>query len=199
VLPHIFNAFEQGSPEVARKFGGLGLGMAIAKALVDMHGGTITARSDGQGKGATFTVQLWTCSCKQATGLQTKKPPKSERRKGGRILLVEDHPDTGILLHRLLTSFGYDVQLVTNMASALHAAESDRFDVVVSDIGLPDGTGLDLMKQLNAKRPIKGIAVSGWGMSDDIRRSIEAGFIAHLTKPVDVDSLEKVLREAIAK
>ena len=111
-----------------------------------------------------------------------------------RVLLVDDHDDTCRMMARLLRGSGYHVATANSISGSLQTADADQFDVIVSDIGLPDGSGLDLMRQLLAKRPIKGVAVSGFGHAEDIRRSKEAGFLEHLIKPVDAQQLEMVIQ-----
>ncbi|HEY3570062.1 MAG TPA: PAS domain-containing protein [Thermoanaerobaculia bacterium] len=198
-LPRVFDAFEQGGREVTRMFGGLGLGLAISKGLVELHGGMLTAASDGRDRGAVFTLRM------PASAVATPEPasgvaPDREAgpRPGRRVLLVEDHPDTLAAMAQLLELFGYTVRTADSVASALQAAEGERIDVVVSDIGLPDGSGLDLMRQLLARQPVRGIALSGFGMEEDLRKSREAGFEEHLTKPVDFAQLQRVLARVIA-
>jgi PAS domain S-box-containing protein len=193
-LQGIFNAFEQ-APGVTRKFGGLGLGLAISKALVQMHSGLLEAHSEGLGKGATFTVCL---------PLATDVAPPAEARgmphatSGSlRILLVEDHQDSARLLARLLRGMGHGVSVAGDIATALRVAKAEHFDLLISDIGLPDGTGLDLMRQLRSHKPIKGVALSGHGMEEDLERSRQAGFIAHLTKPVSMNQIEDVIARAM--
>lgn len=195
LLPRIFDAFEQGDLKTTRHFGGLGLGLAICKAVVEMHGGTIGAASDGTGKGATFTIELPTVEVQQSR----LEPPESEAQAVGRfrVLLVEDHPDTVRALSRLLGKSGYRVKTAGSIASALQLAASEPFDIVVSDIGLPDGTGYELMEQMSDRYGIKGIALSGYGMEEDIRRSIEAGFADHVVKPVDLERLKSVMRHVV--
>ena len=200
-LSRIFDAFEQGGQSVARIFGGLGLGLAISKALVTLHGGAISAYSAGKGKGSTFTVELpvlrdanvGTPSC------DPPKPAATSVPRDIRILLVDDHEDTNRAMQRLLQRLGYDVQTAHTVQAALSAADADRpFDLLISDIGLPDGSGLELMEQLLKRRPIKGIALSGFGMEEDVRKSKEAGFYEHLTKPVNFQRLHALIREATA-
>jgi CheY-like chemotaxis protein len=125
------------------------------------------------------------------------RPPTLESSNGGglRILMVDDHEDTSSALKRLLTRLGYDVQLANSVQSALDIAASRPFDLIISDIGLPDGSGLDLMRQLTNRKPIKGIALSGFGMEEDIRKSFEAGFQEHLIKPVNVHKLQSVIEK----
>jgi len=111
------------------------------------------------------------------------------------ILLVDDHRDTNRAMARLLKRLGYQVQTADSVQSALHAAEQDRFDLLISDIGLPDGSGLELMRQLLERHPIKGIALSGFGMEEDVKKSKEAGFYEHLTKPINFKRLETAIRD----
>src|SRR5258706_6787587 len=110
-----------------------------------------------------------------------------------RVLLVEDHAETARLLSRLLECSGHAVTTAGNVESALRLAKEGRFDVVVSDIGLPDGTGYELMKRIQQECPIPGVALTGYGMDDDLQRSTEAGFADHILKPIDARQLEAVL------
>jgi PAS domain S-box-containing protein len=198
-LPRIFDAFEQGGRDVTRMFGGLGLGLAISKGLVDLLGGTLTAASAGRDQGAVFTLTFpasAVLSPGEAVDLGAVDP--GESAPAARVLLVEDHPDTLVALSQLLELYGYTVRTADTVASALQVAEGERIDVVISDIGLPDGSGLDLMRQLLARRPVQGIALSGFGMEEDLRKSLEAGFLEHLTKPVAFDLLQQALVRVLA-
>lgn len=194
-MPKIFTAFEQADRSITRQFGGLGLGLAICKALVELHGGKIWASSDGPGRGATFTLELPVVAAEfDPTG--TGAGPEALQVPCGRgvsILLVEDHADTANVMSRLLSRGGYTVQVASRMSDALRLAEGTEFDILISDIGLPDGSGLDLVRRLGERRPIKGIALSGFGMEEDIERSRAAGFTEHLTKPIDFKQLEAVV------
>lgn len=193
-LAHIFDAFDQGSTEINRRFGGLGLGLTITRRLVELHGGTITAHSEGEGRGATFTVRLPAIMA----GTDPLDQPKAEPRGAVRslkILLVEDHDDTRRNMARLLTSMDHSVVTAKNAASAMQEAGTSSFDLVISDIGLPDESGLDLMRKLREQHGLKGICLSGYGMEDDIARAREAGFIEHLTKPINFQRLETVLAQ----
>jgi PAS domain S-box-containing protein len=195
-LEHIFDAFEQGGQTITRQFGGLGLGLAISKAIIDMHGGTLTVASDGRNRGATFTVAL--ASVPFGDSDSSDDPAQGgAHHRSVRILMVDDHVDTSRALQRMLARRGYDVRTAHSVHAALAAADSASFDLLISDIGLPDGSGLDLMRQLLARRPIKGIALSGFGMEEDIRKSKEAGFREHLTKPINLAKLEAVIEEMI--
>ena len=199
LLPRLFNAFEQGDRQTTREFGGLGLGLAISKTLVEMHGGTLTARSEGKDKGATFTVRLPLLLTKvagPATPPTSEAPPPSVPTRSLRILLVEDHGDTATILKRLLMGKGHEVERAGDVATALKLAEEQTFDLLLSDLGLPDSSGLDLMRAIQAKRlKLPGIALSGYGQEKDIEQCREAGFVALLVKPVSLPKLE----EAIAK
>jgi PAS domain S-box-containing protein len=195
LLPRVFDAFEQGDSRTTRQFGGLGLGLAIAKAVVDMHGGTITAESGGKDCGAVFTVRLSVFAASAVSQTAEAAPPAdiSAPRPKARLLLVEDHPDTVRVLARLLRLSGFQVHTAGSVAAALQLAAKEPFDLVISDIGLPDASGYELMRQLKELHGLKGIALSGYGMEEDMRKSRDAGFIDHVTKPVNVQKLEAVI------
>ena len=197
VLPRIFDAFEQGSAKVTRQFGGLGLGLAICKALVELHGGSIRAESPGVGKGATFILEM------PGAAAATKATHADAPTTGGeatpqlRLLVVEDHADTARTLTRLLSRAGFAVVAVTDVASAVATAGHESFDVLISDLGLPDGTGYEILSRLGAARTMPGIAMSGYGMDEDIRRSREAGFAEHLVKPIEIPQLIAAIRRVV--
>lgn len=189
-LPRIFNAFEQAS---APGSAGLGLGLAICKALVERHGGRIEAHSEGVNHGAAFVFFL---PCVRPDAAQTPSPERPVSQvEGLRLLLVEDHRDTLETLRRLLTRRGYNVRTAGSVAEALDTAEDFEFDMLVSDIGLPDGRGTDLLQQLKSRleHPIIAIAMSGFGTDDDRARSESAGFSYHLTKPVEFEALQEAI------
>jgi len=195
-LPSIFNAFEQGGPTITRQFGGLGLGLAISKVLVELHGGTIRAESPGPGQGATFTITLPQVN---EAGEEQVEAPHGDGPDGVgdvRLLIVEDHPDTAKILARLLSAKGYKVRTAGSVAAAL-AALDEPVDLLLSDVGLPDGTGYELMRRAREKRPVVGIAMSGFGMEEDLARSREAGFAEHLVKPVDVAQICEAIQRLI--
>jgi signal transduction histidine kinase/DNA-binding response OmpR family regulator len=191
-LPKIFNAFEQGD---RTQLGGLGLGLAISKALVETHSGKLTAESAGKDQGATFTA-IFPLAEHNADASKDAIPSVPVPRKSMRVLLVDDHEDTNRSLTQLLRRRGYHVQPAHSVQSALEAAACERFDVLVSDIGLPDGSGIDLMQKLKSDHPIFGIALTGFGMEDDLRRSHDVGFAHHLIKPVDLNRLDALIQQA---
>jgi hypothetical protein len=191
-LASLFKPFEQADASVSRQFGGLGLGLAISKHLVELHHGKIEAESRGRSFGAMFKVTLDTLP----EGVAKTDPRSSalqSARKTLRILLVEDHRDTQRTLSRLLTHFGHEVLTAGNKKRALELLSSGNIDVLLCDIGLPDGSGYEVVSQAKRKRPIKAIAITGFGTEEDLRRSNEAGFDSHIVKPVDLHELQTVL------
>ncbi|MBC8143970.1 MAG: response regulator, partial [bacterium] len=189
ILPRIFNAFDQGAVDITRQFGGLGLGLSISRSLVEMHGGALTVMSEGRNKGSTFTVELDTVV---RIRIDSGVPIVDGARRAVRVLIVDDHIETSKVMKLLLERRGYVVQAAHTLNDALEATRTSDFDLLISDIGLPDGTGLDLMRSL-ADREICGIALSGFGMEEDIARSKEAGFAEHLIKPVSFQSLQETI------
>lgn len=195
VLARLFTPFEQGDGKTARQRGGLGLGLAICRRIVEMHHGSIVAASEGPGRGATFTVTLPVLQ-RTATRLCPVEAPSGTM--GGEILhvlLVEDHPPTLQAMARVLTILGHQVTAVSSAGEARQAAQSTCCDFLISDLGLPDGSGLDLMKDLGSRFHGRAIALSGYGMESDVCAAKDAGFAEHLTKPTRV----AVLREAMAR
>ena len=193
-LPFVFQAFEQGEARKLQHSGGLGLGLSISKAIVDLHGGTIRAESAGAGLGATFTVELATILPFPVTQLTEPELSSLPGSNSLRLLLVEDHEPTLMILARLLRRRGHDVVTASTVASALSLASTQSFDLVITDIGLPDGNGIDLMRQLTKDYGLRGIALSGYGMAADRAKTQQAGFLAHLVKPINFDQLHHVLQ-----
>jgi PAS domain S-box-containing protein len=190
----IFEPFHQGERSITRRFGGLGLGLAISKALLDLHGGTMTVESAGKDQGTTFRVFLDLLSRPVAT---SKKEVSSgvTLAKRLRLLLVDDHADTRGVLARLLSKCGHEVVTADSADKALKILESRRFDALISDIGLPDCSGYELVREAKRRQSLKGIALSGLGMDEDLIRSAEAGFDCHLTKPVNFQDLQSLLEK----
>jgi CheY-like chemotaxis protein len=198
VLPRIFDAFEQGHESQPRQFGGLGLGLAIARAIVKLHGGRLTAESEGKGKGAKFVLELPTNSSSAADNAPPTAPGRDEVTHSTlRLLVVEDHYDTAQALGRLLRKSGYHVKTAGDARSALHLAETEKFNLLISDLGLPDSSGYELMKQLHNKYGLRGIAMSGFGMEDDLKKSRDAGFAEHLVKPISLSQLERAIQRLV--
>jgi PAS domain S-box-containing protein len=190
-LPKIFQAFEQADEQITQNFGGLGLGLAIARSLAELHGGRLEAASEGLGRGATFRLTLPGAGV-SATPPKTPAQTAEARAKKLRILLVEDHEDTARAMTWLLKRHGHDVRVAGSVRHALTEAGRGEIDLLISDIGLPDGTGLDVIRQL-PRRGIPAIALTGFGMENDVAASLEAGFTEHLTKPVNFQKLEAVI------
>lgn len=201
-MPRIFSAFEQADHGVTRRFGGLGLGLTISKAIMDLHSGTIRAVSEGKGKGSSFTMEFHTTDAvEKLVDRITGTLQERERNAihASRVLLVDDHQDTLRVLRRLLESLGYQVATAMSVTAALSYAATNPIDVLVSDIGLPDASGHDLMRQLGQYQSIPGVAVSGFGLDADVQNSRDAGFFAHLTKPINLHSLHATIQRAIGK
>jgi signal transduction histidine kinase/ActR/RegA family two-component response regulator len=208
VMNEIFEPFEQGKVGGDHRYGGLGLGLAIARAIVDLHHGTIAAQSGGPNQGATFIVEL-PGATEPPAGLAdggnvmpggAEGAPVAEGDMSAiplRILLVEDHEATLQVLSRLLIRTGYDVTAVSGTSAALMEAAERSFDLVISDLGLPDGSGNELMEKLRDQHGLRGIALSGYGMEEDIERSRKSGFVAHMVKPVDLTQLRRTIAAVI--
>lgn len=194
VLPRLFNAFEQGDVRASRQQAGLGLGLAISKRLAEAQGGTISVRSEGRGRGATFTVELpWVMPTSHSP--QSDQPsPVAASHRALNVLLIEDHEPTIRVMERLLRQTGHRVTPVRSVASARAAANQDSFDLIISDLGLPDGSGLSIMRELRERYAGRAIALTGYGMESDISASRDAGFAEHLTKPVDLPALDAAIR-----
>lgn len=195
-IDKIFNAFEQGQSSITRRFGGLGLGLAISKAMVDAHNGTITVTSDGKDRGATFTVTLQTVPAPahlEPAGTQPAAAGETApTAQAARLLVVDDHHDTLMGLRMILERRGYRVTLASSADEAAEKAREEEFDLLISDIGLPDRSGYELMEEL-APKGLRGIALSGFGMESDINRARAAGFSEHLTKPINFERLEAAI------
>lgn len=193
-LDRIFNPFEQVERRETGAYGGLGLGLSLSKSLVELHEGTIEAKSEGLGEGSTFCVTLPLTEESLPVVASPPIPSAPVTPRVLRILVVEDHEDTARILARLLRSQGHEVRTARNMNKALELSRQWEFDLLISDLGLPDGNGRDLMRQLRSIRPkALGIAISGFGTDEDIHQSLVAGFEEHLVKPLDIAALRAVI------
>ena len=200
-LLHLFEPFFQVQHALKQRAGGLGLGLAICKAITEAHGGTLTAASAGLGKGATFCVELATVAEPSAKLLSGPAADASTpaRREDLRLLLVEDHDDTRKVLARLLNRRGYKVEAARNAQEARSLSSERTFDLIISDIALPDASGCDLLKELGTKHKLRGIAMSGFGSDTDLAQSRAAGFLEHLVKPIDARALDTAIQRVVEK
>jgi CheY-like chemotaxis protein/nitrogen-specific signal transduction histidine kinase len=191
-LPHVFEMFSQAAP-AAGGYEGLGIGLALARALVEMHGGTICAASDGPGAGSEFVVTLPAFDEGPAAGRERTGGPRAPQR---RILVVDDNEDSTASLAALLRAEGHVVESAADGERAIEAAAAFRPEVVLLDLGLPGMSGLDACRAIRAQPGGAGIliaALTGWGQEEDRRKSSEAGFDAHLVKPVPLAALVALL------
>ena len=237
LLPHVFDLFTQGKRTPDRAQGGLGLGLTLVRRLVEMHGGSVEARSEGEGKGSEFVVQLPLQGSgfrAQGSGPEAAQPearvagsgpgaepptatarapapgtghhpptvnpePSPEPSAAKRILLVEDNPDAAEVLAAILEMDGHQVLVAHDGPAALNLAAGYAPDTVLMDIGLPGMNGHEVARRLREHRIAPDavlIALTGYGADEDVRRSHEAGFAYHLTKPVDPDALKQIVRSA---
>jgi signal transduction histidine kinase/CheY-like chemotaxis protein len=195
VLPRIFDLFEQAERSLDRSQGGLGLGLALVRSLVELHGGSVTASSAGVGKGSKFIVRLPTLTTDEGTDGDTKaaagSPQKSRR---GRVLVVDDSTDAADTLRILIAAWGFEVRTAYSADAALDQLSEFKPDFAILDIGMPGQDGYTLARQLKDVIPgVVLIALSGYGMEEDRVKGRQAGFDYHLTKPGDLVSLEKIL------
>jgi len=197
-LERIFIAFDQGQTRVGH-FGGLGLGLSIARMFVELHGGTISAASEGVGRGARMTIDLPLTEASVQDHLPVAATAQAPEAKACRILLVDDHQDTLRMLQRLLTRRGFQVTAAASAAEAREKLPDKSFDLLISDLGLPDCSGLDFLREIRKTNDLPAIALSGYGMEADLANSRKAGFHAHLTKPVDFEELIRVIGSIIPR
>ena len=202
-IDKIFNAFEQGQVAITRRFGGLGLGLAISKAMVDAHGGKIRVESPGKDRGSTFSLNLKTVPAPAAGGDGAEEGPSAIREVEPRtptlrrVLVVDDHRDTCTGMKMMLERRGYEITVAHSAEQAVVKAHERDFDLLISDIGLPDRSGYDLMRELRESKSLPGIALSGFGSEHDVSKARAAGFAEHLTKPINFEQLEEAIQNLL--
>lgn len=202
-LARIFERFGQAANALPSGGGGLGLGLAISKGIMELHEGTISAHSAGPGRGARFLVEMHTTAdvpvevAPEEPGRRTSFGRNVLHVPGARILLVEDEPDLAETLKLILQAHGYEVRVAPSAQDAL-AADLDDVGILVSDLGLPDLDGRELLRRLLAKHDVRAVALSGYGTEADVRASREAGFMRHLTKPIEAEELLGAIEAALA-
>jgi len=202
-IDKIFNAFEQGQAEITRRFGGLGLGLAISKALIDAHGGKVRVESPGRDQGATFSLELNTVVTPAGGDGDRKDLPAGPERELAvathrRVLLVDDHHDTCIGMKRMLERRGYEITIAHSADQAVEKVRTQDFDLLISDIGLPDRSGYELMREVRLNKNLPGIALSGFGTEQDVNQARAAGFSEHLTKPINFERLERAIQNLLS-
>ncbi|MGQ0835304.1 MAG: hybrid sensor histidine kinase/response regulator [Gammaproteobacteria bacterium] len=212
-LPQLFERFQQADGPSQRRFGGLGLGLAIVRHIVELHDGAVEARSEGEGRGATFIVRIPLATKARAAAGElddaARRTIANERRAtaagslaGLRLLSVDDEADASEMLKAALEQYGAQVTTVASAAAALEILEHERFDVLVSDIGMPGMDGYELLERIRGgtahARAIPAIAVTGYARSEDRARALQAGYGAHVVKPIEPEELAATVRAAAA-
>jgi len=197
-LPHIFDMFSQVNRTLERSTGGLGIGLALVKGLVEMHGGTVTAESAGPGQGSTFTVllpKLEASASESSSGVtanEGRTPGVSKRR----IMVVDDNQDSAESMAQMLRLFDNEVVVAHDGLAAVEIAERVRPEIVLMDVGMPRMNGYDATRRIREQpwgRDLVVIALTGWGQDNDRERSEQAGCDGHLVKPVSLSNLEEML------
>lgn len=199
-IDKIFNVFEQGQTSITRRFGGLGLGLSISKALIDAHGGKIRVESLGKDQGSTFSLELKTVpSPVSGDGDGARRDRRAALEKGAglprhrRVLVVDDHRDTCTGMKKMLERRGYQITVAHTAQQAVEKVRTQEFDLLISDIGLPDRSGYELMREVRSSKGLPGIALSGFGTEQDVNEARAAGFSEHLTKPINFERLEEAI------
>jgi CheY-like chemotaxis protein len=198
-LPIVFERFRQADARRARSYGGLGLGLSIVRHLVELHGGTVDAVSDGENTGATFTVRLPALDAATPpapAGAEPRNAPLAPRPRleGLRIMAVDDSPDAVELMRHLLEQCGAQVTVATSAERVLNDLPVLRPHLLISDLGMPEVDGLELIRRVRERDiDVPAIAVTAYARPDDVRRAVEAGYQAHVAKPIDWDRLVETI------
>jgi len=201
MLPSVFDPFIQVAASSARSQGGLGIGLTLVRRLVELHGGRVSAHSEGPGKGSEFVVRLPMFACRfwiKDGDDSSKCKSKIDHRKSRRVLVVDDSEDAALSLAKLLRQSGHEVRVAHDGPSALAVARGDPPEVAFLDIGMPGMDGCELARRLRQEAGLRGallVALTGWGQEEDRKRTREAGFDHHLTKPADPEALHRLLAE----
>jgi hypothetical protein len=212
-LPHVFDRFSQRDSSTTRVFGGLGLGLAISKQLVELHGGSIRVASQGEGLGTTFFVQLPLSIVQLEEESSQRAQPTAETQPGElvplpqlegiHVFVVDDEPDAREILERVLRDQGAQVTSFTSAAELLTALKATKPTVLISDIGMPEMDGYQLMRALRAGESrvgrIPALALTAFARADDRKRSLLAGYQAHMAKPFDVSELILVIADLVGR
>ncbi len=193
LLPHVFDVFVQGTSTLDRAQGGLGIGLALVRRLAELHGGSVDADSAGPGEGSTFSIRL-----PRTERITEPNPQIMETKEQAKpnVLLIEDNDDGREMMAMMLSCYGYEVRHAADGLQGLAVAQEYRPGVALVDIGLPGIDGYEVARRMRADpdtRNIRLIALTGYGLAEDQRRVLEAGFDLHLVKPVDIDSLMKAI------
>ena len=200
-LPHVFEMFRQGDATTVRRKSGLGIGLALVRSLVELHGGSVAADSKGTDQGASFTIRL---PLRQQTELEPLSQTEilQGRLAGMKVLIIDDSEDTIAMLKTLLEIDGANVTSAQTGAEALLIAAAANFDVILSDISMPEMDGFEFLRRLRqipGKTEVPVLALTGFGQAEDVARADAAGFASHLTTPLEVESLTDILRGLFQK
>jgi CheY-like chemotaxis protein len=199
MIERIFDMFVQGRAPLQRVGGGLGIGLALARRIAELHGGSVEAQSEGAHRGSEFTLRIPLVAADAAAARAEAKPePGPRQMMPRRVLVVDDNVDAAAMLDMLLRSLGHETRVAHDGIEALRVAAEFHPDIALLDIGMPGLDGYEVARRLRAlarERPLRIVAITGWGQDADRLRSREAGFDLHLVKPVDAQDLAQALND----